>query len=130
MITRSLPGGKDSCFVKLTSSHGAVSKAFFPSVLDRLKAKLPTTPTAIVTGHGKTNSYLHRFHLKDDPTCTCHRGQQTVNHRIYECRNLLQQRTILINDVKQNGGSWPATNQQLTSRHLRAFKKYIQSMNI
>lgn len=114
------------------TTKGALSKAFFPSVMDRLKTKLPVTPefTAIVTGHGKTNSYLHRFHLKDDPACTCHRGQQTVNHLIYECPNMTNQRTILIKEISQNGGTWPVTNQQLTSRHLRAFRKYIQSMNI
>ena len=41
----------------------AICRSFFPSVEQRLKMKLPITPefTAIVTGHGKTKPYLHRF---------------------------------------------------------------------
>ncbi|PSN39610.1 hypothetical protein C0J52_27217 [Blattella germanica] len=46
---------------------------------ERLKIALPPTPefTAFITGHGRTRSYLHRFRIIDDPTCTCGRGQQT-----------------------------------------------------
>jgi len=37
--------------------------------------KIPITPefTAIVTGHRKTKSYLHRFRLTD-PMCPCNEG--------------------------------------------------------
>jgi len=38
--------------------------------------KVPITPefTAIVTGHGKTKSYLHGFKLAYNPTCPCNEG--------------------------------------------------------
>jgi ribonuclease HI len=40
-----------------------ITKEFFPKVQDRQKLKIDVTPilTAMVTGHGKTRSYLHRF---------------------------------------------------------------------
>ena len=59
-----------------STEKGAICRSFFPSVEQRLKMKLPITPefTAIVTGHGKTESYLHRFKLTDNPTCPCNEG--------------------------------------------------------
>jgi hypothetical protein len=49
--------------------------------------KLPITPefTAIVTGHGKTRSYLHRFGITDNPMCPCEEEEeeQTSDHLIF-----------------------------------------------
>jgi len=114
------------------TSKGLLSKTFFPSIKERLKIKLPLTPdfTAIVTGHGKTKAYLHRFHIIDNPTCTCKKAQQTVNHLIYECPDIGQQRLKLINQIIQNGDQWPVTNQQLIFRHLRNFCEFVKSMNL
>jgi len=58
------------------TEKGATCKSFFQSIEQRLKMKLPKTPefTAVVTGHGKTKSYLHRFKLTDNPTCPCNEG--------------------------------------------------------
>ena len=49
----------------------AVCRSIFPRLQQRLKMKTPVTPefTALVTGHGKTKTCLHRFKLADDPTC-------------------------------------------------------------
>jgi len=46
-----------------STEKGALCISIFPLVEQRLKTKIPITPefTAIVTGHGKTKSYLHRF---------------------------------------------------------------------
>ena len=109
------------------TSNGLLSKTFFQSIKERLKIKLPLIPdfTAIVIGHGKTKAYLHWFHIIDNPTCTCKKAQQTVNHLIYECPDIGQQRWII-----QNGDQWPVTNQQLISRHLRNFCEFVKSMNL
>jgi hypothetical protein len=63
---------------------------FFPPVEQRLKIKIPIALefTAIVTGHDKTKSYLHRFKLTDNPTCPCNKGAQSTEHIIYECKIL------------------------------------------
>jgi len=52
---------------------GAVTKAFFPSVRNRLQQKIPMFPefTTMLAGHGKLRSYLHRFGLIDNPKCVC-----------------------------------------------------------
>jgi hypothetical protein len=52
-----------------SSEKGDVCRYFFPRLEQRLKMKLPITLefTALITGHGKTKSYLHRFKLMDDP---------------------------------------------------------------
>ena len=80
-----------------STEKGAICRSFFPSVEQRLKMKLPITPefTAIVTGHGKTKSYLHRFKLADNPTCPCNEGIQTPDHLIYDYKLLEVQRSSL-----------------------------------
>lgn len=115
-----------------STNKGALSKSFFPSIKERLKIKLPLTSdfTAIISGHGKTKEYLHRFHIIEDPTCTCNNTRQTVNHLIYECPDTRQQRSVLISEIQKNGGTWPVTNRQLITFHLRPFCKYIYSINL
>ena len=73
-----------------STEKGAACRSFFPVLEQRLKMKISIAPefTAIVTGHGKTKAYLHRFRIADNPTCPCNEGQQTPEHLIYECKNL------------------------------------------
>src|SRR5215471_5961613 len=68
--------------------------SFLPSVEQRLQANLPISPafTAIVSGHGKTKSYLHRFGFIDSQTCPCKGGDQTPEHLIHHCNILETQR--------------------------------------
>ncbi|PSN35850.1 hypothetical protein C0J52_23452 [Blattella germanica] len=114
------------------TTKGATTKSFLPSIKERLKITLPPTPefTAFITGHGRTRSYLHRFHIIDDPTCTSGRGQQTVNHLIYECADTSQQRTSLIREVRKNRGDWPVTCEQLTRYYIKPFNKFVKSINL
>jgi hypothetical protein len=55
--------------------------------------------TAMVTAHGKMRSYLHRFKIIDCPACPCDNGIQTVEHLIYECGKLYNERRKLIADI-------------------------------
>ena len=45
------------------TTNGLAAKEFFPNIKDRLKTKINLTPNfaAMITAHGKTRSYLHRF---------------------------------------------------------------------
>jgi hypothetical protein len=65
-------------------------KQFFPIIKDRLTAKIKLTTyfTAIVTAHGKTKAYLHRFKITESPECPCDGGNQTVDHILYDCIKL------------------------------------------
>jgi len=64
------------------TDKGAVCRSFFPTVEQRLKLKIPITSefTDIVSGHGKTKSYLNRFKLIDNPMCPCDEGAQSPEH--------------------------------------------------
>jgi hypothetical protein len=62
------------------TGKGAVTKAFFLSVRNRLGQKIPTFPefTIMVTGHGKLGSYLHRFGLNGNPKYPCEEELQVT----------------------------------------------------
>jgi primosomal protein N' len=50
------------------TTKGSITKKYFPNVEERLKMKINFTQnfTAIVTGHGKTKAYLHRFKIVEE----------------------------------------------------------------
>ena len=90
---------------------GALCRSFFLTVEQRLELKIPITPefTAIVSGHGKTKSYLHRFKFIDNPMCPCNEGAQSPEHLIYNCKILDSQRKTLQHQIKTGGGTWPTS---------------------
>jgi hypothetical protein len=72
----------------------SVIKEFFPSIKDRLKLNINLTPNfrAMVTAHGKTRSYLYRLKTIESPECHCANGNQTVDHLLYGCSKLNNER--------------------------------------
>jgi hypothetical protein len=58
------------------TTKGSVTKEYFPNIKERMKMKINLTRnfTELVTAHGKTKSYLHRFKLIDSPECPCNNG--------------------------------------------------------
>lgn len=73
-----------------SSSTGSVTKVFFPDVLaaKRILRDAVLTPVhvQVLTGHGGFSAYLHRFHLKDSPSCVCDPScDETVWHLLFEC---------------------------------------------
>jgi hypothetical protein len=80
-----------------STDKGALCRSFFPTVEQRLKLKIPITSelTAIVSGHGNTKSYLHRFKLIDNPMCPCNDEAQISEHLIYDCKIPEAQRKTL-----------------------------------
>ena len=93
--------------------------------------KMPITPgfTALVTGHGKTKSYLYRFKIADDPMCPCKDGQQTSDHIIFECNIVKAQRSALIKQIMVSGGSWPPAKDELITKYLKAFLSFVKSID-
>ena len=112
------------------TTKGRATKSFFPSVNQRLKIKMNLTPnfTAIVTGHGKTKSYLNRFKIIDNPTCPCNSADQTTEHLIYDCRLLQRERQTLKNNVLKTG-NWPATQEELIKTHRKHFIHFTESID-
>jgi hypothetical protein len=71
------------------TTKGSKMKEYFSNIEERLKMELNLTQnfTAIITGHGKTKEYLHRFKIIEDPACTCEKAVQTTDHLIFECEH-------------------------------------------
>ena len=112
------------------SPKAALTKQFFPSISDRIKAKIQATPnfTALVSGHGKTRSYLHRFKLPESPTRPCGKEEQTTDHLIYRCILLQQPRETLKRETTKQG-IWPTDKQELINKHLKQITKFTNSVD-
>jgi hypothetical protein len=95
------------------TTKGRTTKEFVPDVAERLKLKINLTQifTTIVTGHGKTRAYLHRFKIVEKPTCPCGKENQTTAHLLFECELLTRERDRLKSTVIQTN-KWP-TNKQI-----------------
>jgi len=68
-------------------NKAAITKQFFPNVRDRIHRTININPyfTALVTGHGKTQSYIHKFNISEKATCPCNLEDQTLHHILYNC---------------------------------------------
>jgi hypothetical protein len=65
----------------------------------------------------------------ESPECPCKYGIQTVDHLIFQCVRLKNEREILKNTVFKVG-NWPVSKSEPTNRNLRKFIRYINSMNL
>jgi cation diffusion facilitator CzcD-associated flavoprotein CzcO len=90
------------------STKGQATKDYFPVITERLTKKINLTPnlTAMLTAHGKTKAYLHRFKVIQSPECTCTKGDQTVDRLIYDCEKLEKERDKLIAHISRED-NWP-----------------------
>ena len=106
------------------------TKQFFPSVDERLKKKVRITQNvaAMLTGHGKTRAYLHRFKIRESAQCVCQQEDQTIDHLLYDCNLLEAQRGILRKNVAKYG-RWPADKHELITSHLDSLLNYIKSID-
>ena len=113
------------------TDKGAITKSFFPDITKRIGKKLPncSNVTAILSGHGKLRSYLHRFKIIEDSLCSCGRAEQTVNHVINECHLLDDQRLHLKNEVIRHTGNWPANNNELMDKYFEHFVNFVLSID-
>jgi hypothetical protein len=82
---------------------------------------------AIVTAHGKTKAYLHRFRIIESPECPCEGGSQTVEHVIYDCIKLQNEREELISSISKLD-KWPVNKCDLVKKHIKPFMKFVNSV--
>ena len=81
--------------------------------------------TAVLTGHGMTEAYLHRFHLSEDAKCKCGHLYQSMNHILFHCEEINDQRELL----KQKMGKWPASKEDLITKYKKEFYEFIESID-
>jgi hypothetical protein len=129
-ITEEMQNGITRWLEQWTSStKRALSKLFFPHIKERLKITLPISAefTAMVTGHGLTRSYLHRFKIIPNSTCPCRlKEEQTINHIIFNCTQLENQRSTLLKAIVRTGDTWPPPFEHFTSKHIKIFTKFVK----
>ena len=80
-----------------TSTKATATRQYFPSVRERLGMRINLTPklTAVLSGHGKTRTYLHRFNLRDEAKCICDKEDQTMDNLLFHCTKTSAQRDLL-----------------------------------
>jgi ribonuclease HI len=107
-----------------------ITKEFFPRVHDRQKLKIDITPilTTMMTGHGKTRAYLHRFKILEHANCPCDNGDQTIELELNWFSILHTQIEIRKRNILKLG-NWPASKHELISKHLKSFLLFIKSIN-
>jgi len=77
---------------------------------------------------GFIKAYLHKYKIIDDPTCPCRKGQQTVQHIIFDCALLEKEREKLKAEVKRSE-NWPVNCNKLAVQYHRIFKEYIDNIS-
>jgi CRISPR/Cas system-associated endoribonuclease Cas2 len=111
------------------STKGAITKLYFPKITDRLKLKINVTPnfTTMVSGHGNIKSYLYKYNIIDSATCLCKKGEQTIDHIIYECEVVEQERERLKAAVLRTE-NWPINKEILMNKYSKTFKKFTENI--
>jgi len=110
-------------------TKASITKQYFSHVQDKLKLKININPVfaAMVTVHGKTKAYLHRFKLMEHSICVRNKGDQTIDHLINLCTLLQTQREILKSSVLKSG-NWPVSKLELITKHQKLFLTFINSI--
>jgi hypothetical protein len=111
------------------SELGTTTREFIPTVDYRIKIKkhftLEFETTQMITNHGKFNSYLHRFKIKDYSNCErCAVEPEDINHLIFNCETLQGERSIILSKCQESGIDWPCQKRELLSEQI--FKHFKQ----
>jgi len=108
---------------------GPTTRSFFPNIEDRLRLRITPTPnfTTLVTGHGNLKTYLHKYKIIDDPQCNCTKGEQTVEHIIYNCE-LHEQERDKLKTVVAKTEQWPISKSKLILKYYKEFKQFTDNI--
>jgi hypothetical protein len=82
----------------------------------------------MITAHGKTRAYLHRFKIIENPECPCSNGNQTVDHLLYDCNGLNNQRDKLIANISKED-NWPIRKSDLVRKYLKQLIYFTNSID-
>ena len=81
-----------------------------------------------MTAHGKTRVYLYRFKIIGSPECPCANGTQTVDHILYDCVKLSNDRGKLIAAISKEY-NWPVKKSVLVNKYLKQFIHFTNSID-
>jgi len=74
-------------------------------------------------------AYLYRLKIKDSPMCSYKRREQTVDHILFNCELVEQERDILKAAV-QRSENWPVSKDILLNKYCKNFKKFTESLSL
>jgi hypothetical protein len=93
-----------------------------------MKIHLTSNFTAMVTAHGKTRSYLYRFKLTLSPEYPSGNGTQTVEHLIYDCSKLNNERQKLKAHISKED-TWPIGKSEFVNKYLTQVIQFTNSID-
>jgi len=82
----------------------------------------------MITAHGKTRSYLHRFKIIESPECSCVNGNQTVDHLLYQYSKLNNEREKLVAYISKEY-KWSVKKNELVNKYLKQFTNFRNSID-
>jgi hypothetical protein len=93
-----------------------------------MELKLTPNFTAMVTAHGKTKAYLHRFKITESPECNCSRGEQTTDLLLFDCELLNKERDKLIAYTSEED-DWLVRKSDLVKKYSKQFSMFVNSID-
>jgi hypothetical protein len=92
-----------------------IMQQFIPNLQDRLKIKIKITPnfSTMVTGHGKTRTYFHRFKIMEQATMEKNNRPSVLSMHITSYTKNSQRMKVL------KIGKCPVSKGELTKEHLK-----------
>jgi len=93
-----------------------------------MKLNLTHSFTLMVNGHGNINSYLHRFRIRETPTCPCGTQDQTTDHLLFECELLRKERNVLTTNILKTN-VWSINKSELIRKHFKALFKFTNDIS-
>ena len=81
--------------------------------------------TAVLSGHGKTRAYLHRFKLREEATCICAKEDQTMDHLLFNCIKTRQQRDILKRRINKQI-NLQDNKQEVITKYRKVYSEIIE----
>jgi len=102
------------------TSKAEATKQYFPTAMDRIGKKINLTSklTAVLSGHDQTKAHLHRFNLREDAKCICNKGDQTMDHILFQCIETRKQRDLIKLHLRTQK-NWPANKSELITKHRK-----------
>jgi len=82
----------------------------------------------MVTGHGNIKSYVHKYKILDSPMCFHKNGEQTVDHILFDCK-LLEQERLSLKAAVLSSENWPVSNSKLITKFNKMFKKFMNNIS-
>jgi hypothetical protein len=110
------------------STKGAITKSFFPNIVDKLKLRIKATPnfTAIVTGHGNIQT-IYKYKITENPMCSCDKGEQTVDRIIFDCK-LQEHERDRLKAVVIRSEKWSVSRDKLGLKYYKNFKPFTDNI--